>query len=129
MTHETLHDVFSIVDGCIVGSSLKFNGDTWQPVDRQRAKKFMEIAKNEIQMIKDRLRRNPMELMQIPGLSDTRTEFVSGSPKARSFKDKTTVDRLGNLSANFPGIGPSIMVFTHMDQLGFVVRKIEPTGS
>ncbi|MEE2773779.1 MAG: BtpA/SgcQ family protein [Pseudomonadota bacterium] len=46
VTHETLHDVFSIVDGCIVGSSLKFNGDTWQPVDRQRARKFMEIAKN-----------------------------------------------------------------------------------
>ncbi|MEE2773778.1 MAG: M20/M25/M40 family metallo-hydrolase [Pseudomonadota bacterium] len=80
-------------------------------------------------MIKDRLRRNLMELMQIPGLSGYEDRVRQRlTQKLDRLKIKTTVDRLGNLSANFPGIGPSIMVFTHMDQLGFVVRKIEPDG-
>ena len=40
-------------------------------------------------------------------------------------------DRLGNLIATLEGAksAPSVMLFTHMDQLGFVVRKIERTGS
>ena len=85
--------------------------------------------KCEIQMIKDRLRKNLMELMQIPGLSGYEDRVRQRlTQKLDRLKIKTTVDRLGNLSANFPGIGPSIMVFTHMDQLGFVVRKIEPDG-
>ncbi len=39
-------------------------------------------------------------------------------------------DRLGNLVCTLPGDPalPSVMVFTHMDQLGFVVRKIEDSG-
>ena len=42
----------------------------------------------------------------------------------------TTTDRLGNLIASAEGDPnrPSVMLFAHMDQLGFVVRKIEPTG-
>ena len=43
--HETVKDVFAVADGCIVGSSLKYNGDTWQLVDRQRAKDFMNIVR------------------------------------------------------------------------------------
>ena len=41
--HETLEDVLSISDGCVVGSSLKFNGDTWQAVDPKRAQDFMQL--------------------------------------------------------------------------------------
>jgi putative aminopeptidase FrvX len=39
-------------------------------------------------------------------------------------------DRLGNLMTTLPGDPglPSVMVFTHMDQLGFVIRKIEDSG-
>ena len=37
-------------------------------------------------------------------------------------------DRLGNLIATVEGDGPSVMLFTHMDQLGFVVRKVEDDG-
>ncbi|HCW85832.1 MAG TPA: peptidase M42, partial [Rhodobacteraceae bacterium] len=33
-----------------------------------------------------------------------------------------------NLVAHFPGYGPRVMLFTHMDQLGFIVRKIEVDG-
>jgi predicted TIM-barrel enzyme len=44
--HETIKDVLRISDGCIVGSSLKFKGDTWQAVDPKRAIDFMQRVKN-----------------------------------------------------------------------------------
>ena len=43
--HETIGDVFAVADGCIVGSALKFGGDTWKAVDPQRAKDFMNRVK------------------------------------------------------------------------------------
>ena len=39
--HETVGDVLAIADGCIVGSSLKVDGDTWNAIDPDRAKDFM----------------------------------------------------------------------------------------
>lgn len=43
--HATVGDVLSVADGCIVGSSLKVDGDTWNSVDRDRAKDFMDKAR------------------------------------------------------------------------------------
>lgn len=43
--HETVADVLRIADGCIVGSALKVNGDTWKPVDPDRARAFMDKAR------------------------------------------------------------------------------------
>jgi membrane complex biogenesis BtpA family protein len=43
--HATVADVLGIADGCIVGSSLKVEGDTWQPVDADRAAEFMRLAR------------------------------------------------------------------------------------
>jgi membrane complex biogenesis BtpA family protein len=43
--HETIVDVFAIADGCIVGSALKVDGDTWNAVDPERATDFMVRAK------------------------------------------------------------------------------------
>ncbi|NOZ33110.1 MAG: BtpA/SgcQ family protein [Alphaproteobacteria bacterium] len=43
--HETVAEVLKVADGCIVGSSLKVNGDTWQAVDPERAADFMEIVR------------------------------------------------------------------------------------
>lgn len=40
--HDTVQDVFRVADGCIVGSSLKADGDTWNPVDPDRARDFMD---------------------------------------------------------------------------------------
>ena len=40
--HDTVKDVLAIADGCVVGSSLKVKGETWQPVDANRALDFME---------------------------------------------------------------------------------------
>ncbi len=39
--HETVAPVLAVADGCIVGSSLKVDGDTWNPVDPHRASDFM----------------------------------------------------------------------------------------
>ena len=71
------------------------------------------------------------ELMLIPGLSGHEGRV---SAAIRAHLDRIGLahrsDRLGNLMASFPGdpARPSVMVFTHMDQLGFVIRKIEPSG-
>ena len=43
--HETVADVLSVADGCIVGSSLKVDGNTWNPIDPERAKDFMDRAR------------------------------------------------------------------------------------
>jgi membrane complex biogenesis BtpA family protein len=43
--HETVGDVLSIADGCIVGSSLKVDGDTWNAIDPERASDFMDRAR------------------------------------------------------------------------------------
>jgi predicted TIM-barrel enzyme len=43
--HETVADVMAVADGCIVGSALKVDGDTWNPVDPERAKDFMSKAR------------------------------------------------------------------------------------
>jgi len=43
--HDTVADVLRIADGCIVGSSLKIGGDTWNAVDPARAADFMDRAR------------------------------------------------------------------------------------
>jgi membrane complex biogenesis BtpA family protein len=43
--HETVGDVLKVADGCIVGSSLKVDGNTWNPVDPDRAAEFMRIVR------------------------------------------------------------------------------------
>ena len=43
--HATVADVLAIADGCIVGSSLKVNGETWNAVDPDRAAEFMRLAR------------------------------------------------------------------------------------
>jgi len=43
--HDTVADVLAVADGCIVGSSLKVDGDTWNAVDPDRAADFMARAR------------------------------------------------------------------------------------
>ena len=70
-------------------------------------------------------------LMMIPGLSGFE------GPVRRFLRDElqalgisTVTDRLGNLIATLDGDSarPSVMTIAHMDQLGLIVRKIEPNG-
>ena len=81
--------------------------------------------------MKDRLRRLLSDLMLIPGLSGY--EGRVRRHLAETLDDlgiASRSDRLGNLIATLEGDAdaPSVMLFAHMDQLGFVVRKIEPDG-
>jgi putative aminopeptidase FrvX len=69
--------------------------------------------------------------MTIPGLSGHEARVrrrLASEMQALGLATKT--DRLGNLVATAPGESgrPSVMLFAHMDQLGFVVRKIEASG-
>ncbi len=71
------------------------------------------------------------QLMLIPGLSgheDRVRRAIARHLAALGLPGCT--DRLGNLIATLPGDPalPSVLVFAHMDQLGFVVRKIEASG-
>ena len=42
---ENVHEVLGAADAAIVGSSLKRGGDTWQPVDPDRALRFMDAVR------------------------------------------------------------------------------------
>jgi putative aminopeptidase FrvX len=78
-------------------------------------------------MIRDLL----TELMLIPGLSGHEGRVATA---IAAHLDRLGLphrsDRLGNLMTTIPGDPglPSVMVFTHMDQLGFIVRKVEASG-
>lgn len=80
---------------------------------------------------RERLKTLLCELMLIPGLSG-----YEGRVRRRLAAELeelglvTRTDGLGNLIATLDGDdeAPSVMLFSHMDQLGFIVRKIEPNG-
>ena len=81
--------------------------------------------------LKDSLRSLMSELMLIPGLSGY--EGRVRRRLAAELKDlgiTSRSDRLGNLIATLEGdkASPTVMLIAHMDQLGFVVRKIGVNG-
>ncbi len=43
--HDTVAEVMRVADGCIVGTALKVDGQTWNPVDPERARDFMARAR------------------------------------------------------------------------------------
>lgn len=72
-----------------------------------------------------------VELMLIPGLSGHEARVAAAiAAHLDTLGLPHHSDRLGNLICTIPGEPalPPVMVSTHMDQLGFVVRKVEPTG-
>jgi membrane complex biogenesis BtpA family protein len=42
---DRIAEIFGVADGVIVGTSLKVDGQTWNPVDPDRAKRLMEAAR------------------------------------------------------------------------------------
>ncbi|UCF93226.1 MAG: hypothetical protein JSW39_03435 [Desulfobacterales bacterium] len=67
----------------------------------------------------------------------TETPGVSGSeePVRRLVAERlapitreVTVDAMGNLIAHLPGAGPRVALIAHMDEVGFLVSKIEAAG-
>lgn len=81
--------------------------------------------------MRQRLREDLHDLMMTPGLSG-HEERVAKLIRERlsDVGISSRVDRMGNVIASFNGDPaiPSVMIFTHMDQLGFFVRKIEDDG-
>ena len=77
--------------------------------------------------LKDRLRDLTMAYCAVPGLSGHEARIRAA---IQADLGGGQVDTLGNLWRTYSGDAdaPSIMLFTHMDQLGFIVRKIEPDG-
>lgn len=81
--------------------------------------------------MKDRLRSDLTALMLTPGLSGHEDRVRA---KLAAILDVIGLahqsDRMGNLIATVAGDpdAPSVMLFTHMDQLGFIARRIEPNG-
>lgn len=43
---DRIAEIFDVADGVIVGTSLKVDGQTWNPVDPDRAKRLMEAARS-----------------------------------------------------------------------------------
>ena len=43
--HDPVAEVLRIADGCVVGSALKVEGHTWNAVDPDRARDFMDRAR------------------------------------------------------------------------------------
>ncbi len=72
------------------------------------------------------------KFMLIPAPSGYEGEMVRAlETEFKKYTSEVTTDRMGNVAARFPGRcsdAPRIMVFAHMDQLGFIVRKIESDG-
>jgi putative aminopeptidase len=71
------------------------------------------------------------ELMLIPGLAgheERVARAIAGHLDGLGVERRS--DRLGNLMTTLQGDPelPSVMVFAHMDQLGFIVRKVEASG-
>lgn len=72
------------------------------------------------------------EMVLIPALAGA--EQKMSAYMENKFKElgyETVIDTFGNCMAKVPGKdpnAPTIMVFAHMDQLGFMVRRIEPDG-
>ncbi|TFH34367.1 MAG: M42 family peptidase [Anaerolineales bacterium] len=71
------------------------------------------------------------ELTAIPALSGYEDRMVARMREAfLQYTHQVEVDRLGNVVATIEGQSaePCLMIFAHMDELGLVVRKIEPDG-
>ena len=77
----------------------------------------------------ERIREDTLNLMKIPGLSgheDQVRNYIKEELKKIGLKP--IFDKFGNTAVTFPGTSPRVMLFTHMDQLGLIVRKITDDG-
>lgn len=72
------------------------------------------------------------QFMLLPAPSGYEKEMAYELKDAFSpYADDVYIDRVGNTISKFNGTdpnAPAIMVYAHMDQLGFIVRKIEEDG-
>ena len=43
---DNVRDVLGVADGCVIGTHFKIDGDTWNPVDGARVKRFMDTVES-----------------------------------------------------------------------------------
>jgi len=43
---DTVEEILRVADGCVIGTHLKVDGDTWKPVDRDRVARFMDKVRS-----------------------------------------------------------------------------------
>lgn len=71
-------------------------------------------------------------MCHLSALAGHEDEMISYMKKEMSkYLSDVSVDRLGNVIGVKPGAsdnGPKVMIFAHMDEVGFIVRKIEADG-
>jgi len=69
------------------------------------------------------------QLVEAPGVSG-REERVRAlvAEQYGQLAAETTTDAMGNLIGRLPGPGPRVVLIAHMDEVGFLVSKIEPGG-
>jgi membrane complex biogenesis BtpA family protein len=41
---DNVRDIFAVADGCVIGTHFKVDGDTWNAVDGERVKRFMDVV-------------------------------------------------------------------------------------
>jgi membrane complex biogenesis BtpA family protein len=41
---DNVRDILAIADGAVIGTHFKVNGETWNPVDGERVKRFMDVV-------------------------------------------------------------------------------------
>ena len=72
------------------------------------------------------------EYMAIPRVSGYEKEMAYVLKKDfLKYTDQVKIDKFGNCIASFAGTNenaPSLMVFAHMDTIGFVITRIDPDG-
>ncbi len=44
VTVDNVARIFEVADGCVIGTHFKVDGDTWNPVDGERVKRFMDVV-------------------------------------------------------------------------------------
>ncbi|MHA2000544.1 MAG: M42 family metallopeptidase [Promethearchaeota archaeon] len=75
------------------------------------------------------IQRKLATMVGVSGREDRIREFIYGA--MRRFTDNVKVDALGNVLAEIPGTDPNglrIMLDAHMDEVGFIIRFIDPKG-
>ncbi len=71
------------------------------------------------------------ELTAIPALAGREDAMIAAMRRHfNALADEVRVDRVGNVIATVHGRqeSPSLLIFAHMDELGLIVRKLEPDG-
>lgn len=72
------------------------------------------------------LLRELCETPGLPGAEEPVKKIVIS--KLREFTQDIMEDALGNVIAHIPGNGPRLLVDAHMDEVGFMVHNIDPSG-